>query len=248
MIDVVNVTKKFQDRKKSTTAVDHVSFHVGKGRIVGLVGENGAGKTTILRSISTLVSQDEGTISVAGYDTLKQAEEVKNHIGVLFGGETGLYDRLTARENLLYFGGLYGLPKHTLKNRIDDLSQRFGMRKELDRTVGGFSRGMRQKVAIARAVIHDPEVILFDEPTTGLDITSANVFRDFTRQLQKEGKTIIFSSHIMDEVRSLSDDLILMHQGQLLYSGTAEALYEKEGTDDLNYIFMSNIVRGETYV
>ncbi|MBC2007199.1 ATP-binding cassette domain-containing protein [Listeria welshimeri] len=248
MIDVVNVTKKFQDRKKSTTAVDHVSFHVGKGRIVGLVGENGAGKTTILRSIATLVSQDEGTISVAGYDTLKQAEEVKNHIGVLFGGETGLYDRLTARENLLYFGGLYGLPKHTLKNRIDDLSQRFGMRKELDRTVGGFSRGMRQKVAIARAVIHNPEVILFDEPTTGLDITSANVFRDFTRQLQKEGKTIIFSSHIMDEVRSLSDDLILMHQGQLLYSGTAEALYEKEGTDDLNYIFMSNIVRGETYV
>ncbi|MBF2467077.1 ABC transporter ATP-binding protein [Listeria welshimeri] len=248
MIDVVNVTKKFQDRKKSTTAVDHVSFQVGKGRIVGLVGENGAGKTTILRSIATLVSQDEGTISVAGYDTLKQAEEVKNHIGVLFGGETGLYDRLTARENLLYFGGLYGLPKHTLKNRIDDLSQRFGMRKELDRTVGGFSRGMRQKVAIARAVIHDPEVILFDEPTTGLDITSANVFRDFTRQLQKEGKTIIFSSHIMDEVRSLSDDLILMHQGQLLYSGTAEALYEKEGTDDLNYIFMSNIVRGETYV
>ncbi|MBC1687335.1 ATP-binding cassette domain-containing protein [Listeria welshimeri] len=248
MIDVVNVTKKFQDRKKSTTAVDHVSFHVGKGRIVGLVGENGAGKTTILRSIATLVFQDEGTISVAGYDTLKQAEEVKNHIGVLFGGETGLYDRLTARENLLYFGGLYGLPKHTLKNRIDDLSQRFGMRKELDRTVGGFSRGMRQKVAIARAVIHDPEVILFDEPTTGLDITSANVFRDFTRQLQKEGKTIIFSSHIMDEVRSLSDDLILMHQGQLLYSGTAEALYEKEGTDDLNYIFMSNIVRGETYV
>ncbi|MBC1389785.1 ATP-binding cassette domain-containing protein [Listeria welshimeri] len=248
MIDVVNVTKKFQDRKKSTTAVDHVSFHVGKGRIVGLVGENGAGKTTILRSIATLVSQDEGTISVAGYDTLKQTEEVKNHIGVLFGGETGLYDRLTARENLLYFGGLYGLPKHTLKNRIDDLSQRFGMRKELDRTVGGFSRGMRQKVAIARAVIHDPEVILFDEPTTGLDITSANVFRDFTRQLQKEGKTIIFSSHIMDEVRSLSDDLILMHQGQLLYSGTAEALYEKEGTDDLNYIFMSNIVRGETYV
>ncbi|MBC2251185.1 ATP-binding cassette domain-containing protein [Listeria welshimeri] len=248
MIDVVNVTKKFQDCKKSTTAVDHVSFHVGKGRIVGLVGENGAGKTTILRSIATLVSQDEGTISVAGYDTLKQAEEVKNHIGVLFGGETGLYDRLTARENLLYFGGLYGLPKHTLKNRIDDLSQRFGMRKELDRTVGGFSRGMRQKVAIARAVIHDPKVILFDEPTTGLDITSANVFRDFTRQLQKEGKTIIFSSHIMDEVRSLSDDLILMHQGQLLYSGTAEALYEKEGTDDLNYIFMSNIVRGETYV
>ncbi|MBC1966935.1 ATP-binding cassette domain-containing protein [Listeria welshimeri] len=248
MIDVVNVTKKFQDRKKSTTAVDHVSFHVGKGRIVGLVGENGAGKTTILRSIATLVSQDEGTISVAGYDTLKQAEEVKNHIGVLFGGETGLYDRLTARENLLYFGGLYGLPKHTLKNRIDDLSQRFGMRKELDRTVGGFSRGMRQKVAIARAVIHDPEVILFDEPTTGLDITSANVFRDFTRQLQKEGKTIIFSSHIMDEVKNLSDDLILMHQGQLLYSGTAEALYEKEGTDDLNYIFMSNIVRGETYV
>ncbi|MBA3927553.1 ATP-binding cassette domain-containing protein [Listeria rustica] len=247
MIDVVNVTKKFQDRKKSTTAVDHVSFHVDKGRIVGLVGENGAGKTTILRSIATLITQDEGDITVAGYDTRKQPEEVKNHIGVLFGGETGLYDRLTARENLLYFGGLYGLPKHTLKNRIDDLSKRFGMRKELDRTVGGFSRGMRQKVAIARAVIHDPEVILFDEPTTGLDITSANVFRDFTRQLQQEGKTIIFSSHIMDEVESLSDDIILMHQGQLLYTGTAEDLYAKEGTRDLNYIFMSNIVRGDMY-
>ncbi|MBC2148761.1 ABC transporter ATP-binding protein [Listeria booriae] len=248
MIEVQNVTKKFRDRKKSTTAVDHVSFHIDKGRIVGLVGENGAGKTTILRSIATLITQDEGKITVAGYDNKTQAEEVKSHIGVLFGGETGLYDRLTARENLLYFGGLYGLPKHTLKKRIDDLSLRFGMRKELDRTVGGFSRGMRQKVAIARAVIHDPAVVLFDEPTTGLDITSANVFRDFTRQLQQEGKTIIFSSHIMDEVESLSDDLILMHQGQLLYAGTAEALYAKERTNDLNYIFMSNIVRGDMYV
>ena len=166
-------------------------------------------------------------------------------MGVLFGGETGLYDRLTARENLEYFAGLYGLSKHETKVRIDDLAKMFGMKDYLDRKVGGFSKGMRQKVAIGRTLIHNPEIILFDEPTTGLDITSSNVFRQLVHQLKQEGKTIIFSSHIMEEVSMLCDTVAMIHKGELVHHGNIGELYEEEGSRDLNYIFMSKLVRGE---
>jgi sodium transport system ATP-binding protein len=244
MIEINEVTKKFQDKKKFVTALKHVSFSVKKGEIVGLLGENGAGKTTLLRTVATLLTPTEGSIQVAGYDTIKNPNEVKKRIGVLFGGETGLYDRLTAQENLEYFAALYGLSKHETKVRIDDLSRMFGMRDYLDRKVGGFSKGMRQKVAIARTLIHNPEIILFDEPTTGLDITSSNVFRQLVHQLKREGKTIIFSSHIMEEVTMLCDTVAMMHKGELIFKGDIESLYRTEGSQDLNYIFMSKLVRG----
>ena len=244
MIEIHEVTKQFQDKKKYITALKHVSFKVNKGEVVGLLGENGAGKTTLLRTIATLLTPTEGHVLIGVYDTVKNPDEIKKRIGVLFGGETGLYDRLTARENLEYFASLYGMGKHETKVRIDDLAKMFGMRDYLDRKVGNFSKGMRQKVAIARTLIHNPEIILFDEPTTGLDITSSNVFRQLVHQLKSEGKTILFSSHIMEEVSMLCDSVAMMHKGELVYHGNLEALYKSEGSRDLNYIFMSKLVRG----
>lgn len=248
MIQINEVTKRFKDKKTSITALKHVKFTVERGQVVGLLGENGAGKTTLLRTIATLLTPTDGNVKVAGYDTQKNPEEVKKRIGVLFGGETGLYDRLTARENLEYFAALYGLSKHETKIRIDELARMFGMRDYLNRKVSGFSKGMRQKVAIARTLIHNPEIILFDEPTTGLDITSSNVFRQLVHQLKRDGKTIIFSSHIMEEVSMLCDSVAMMHKGELVYHGDLDDLYKSEGSQDLNYIFMSKLVRGnETY-
>jgi sodium transport system ATP-binding protein len=247
MITIQEVTKKFQDKKKSVTALKHVSFRVDQGHVVGLLGENGAGKTTLLRTIATLLAPTDGHINVAGFDTVREPDEIKKRIGVLFGGETGLYDRLTAQENLTYFASLYGLSKHETKVRIDDLALKFGMRDYMDRKVGGFSKGMRQKVAIARTLIHNPDIILFDEPTTGLDITSSNVFRQLVHQLKREGKTIVFSSHIMEEVSILCDSVVMMHKGELVCHEQLEALYKLEGSRDLNYIFMSKIVRGNEH-
>jgi sodium transport system ATP-binding protein len=247
LIYIHEVTKQFKDKKKYVTALKHVSLSIQKGEVVGLLGENGAGKTTLLRTIATLLTPTEGSIEVAGHDTLKEPNEIKTKIGVLFGGETGLYDRLSARENLQYFARLYGLSKHETKVRIDDLSRMFGMRDYLDRRVGGFSKGMRQKVAIARTLIHNPEIILFDEPTTGLDITSSNVFRQLVHQLKREGKTILFSSHIMEEVSMLCDKVAMMHKGELVYQGDIEELYKTEKSRDLNYIFMSKLVRGDEH-
>ncbi|MFJ7679371.1 ATP-binding cassette domain-containing protein [Peribacillus sp. NPDC046944] len=244
MIEIHEVTKTFQDKKTFITALKHVSLTIGKGQIVGLLGENGAGKTTLLRSIATLLTPTEGSIKVAGFDTLDHPNEIKKKIGVLFGGETGLYDRLTTRENLAYFATLYGLSKHETKVRIEELAVMFGMKDYLDRKVGGFSKGMRQKVAISRTLIHDPEIILFDEPTTGLDITSSNVFRQLVLQLKNQGKTIIFSSHIMEEVTLLCDSVAMMHKGEMVYKGQLESLYKEENSRDLNYIFMSKLVRG----
>ncbi|MBP3952477.1 ATP-binding cassette domain-containing protein [Halalkalibacter suaedae] len=243
MIMINEVTKTFQDKKQFVTALKHVTFSVKKGETVGLLGENGAGKTTLLRTIATLLAPSEGTVTVAGFNTIADPNEIKKRIGVLFGGETGLYDRLTARENLEYFAMLYGLSKHETKVRINDLAKMFGMKDYLDRKVGKFSKGMRQKVAIARTLIHDPEIILFDEPTTGLDITSSNVFRQLVHQLKSEGKTIVFSSHIMEEVALLCDNVAMMHKGELVHHGNLEKLYQSESTRDLNYIFMSKLVR-----
>lgn len=244
MIHIQELTKQFYEKKKYVTALKHVSLKVEVGEVLGLLGENGAGKTTLLRSIATLVQPSSGEIQVDGFDTVKESDEVKKRLGVLFGSETGLYDRLTARENLEYFASLYGLGTHETKVRIEKLAKTFGMRDYLDRRVGGFSKGMRQKVAIARTILHDPDIILFDEPTTGLDITSSSVFRQLVHQLKAEGKTIIFSSHYVEEITMLCDRVAMIHKGELVYEGTLEELYTEENNQDLNYIFMSKLVRG----
>lgn len=246
MIEVKGVSRNFTEKKKTIHAVQDVSFTIQKGEIVGLLGENGAGKTTLLRMMSTVLEPSSGDIFIDGINIHKDPMKVKKKIGVLFGGETGLYDRLTARENLEYFAKLYRMSKQETKTRIDALSRRFGMKDFLDRRVGGFSKGMRQKVTIARTILHNPDVIFFDEPTTGLDITSANMFRELVHQLRKEGKTIVFSSHIMEEVEQLCQSTIMIHKGKMIYYGTNEQLYQEEESRDLNFIFMSRIVRGHS--
>lgn len=243
MITVSNVSKQFKDKKQTVLAANRLDFHIAQGEVVGVLGENGAGKTTLLRMIATLLEPTSGSISVDGHDTVKQSMEVKKRIGVLFGGETGLYERLSARENLEYFASLYGLSRHETKVRIDKLAVQFGMKDYLDRKVGGFSKGMRQKVAIARTIIHNPDILLFDEPTTGLDITSANIFRELIHQLRREGKTIVFSSHIMEEVKLLCESIVIIHKGELVHRGLLDDLYREEQSEDLNYILMTRLVR-----
>lgn len=164
MLEVKNLTKKF----KSFTAVDGVSFEVNKGEILGLIGENGAGKTTIMRMLATMLNVTFGEGKISGYDLVNEPESIRGEIGILFGGEVGLYDRLTARENIMYFAQLNGMSDYDAKKSIEELIVGLEMSEFIDKRVGKFSRGMKQKVAIARSIVHKPSVMLFDEPSTGL--------------------------------------------------------------------------------
>ncbi|MGG4455742.1 ATP-binding cassette domain-containing protein [Brevibacillus porteri] len=239
MIEVKEVSKRF----KEIAAVQHVSFRVEAGEVYGLLGENGAGKTTTMRMMATVLTPTEGDIEISGFSVRQQPLEVRRRIGILFGGDVGLYSRLTARENIAYFGRLYGLEQARLEERIHSLSRLLEMDDFIDRRVGAFSRGMKQKVAIARTLVHDPDVILLDEPTTGLDVTAATIFRRMVRKLQEEGKTILFSSHNMGEINKLCKRVALMHKGKLRFAGGLDALREQFGTEDLDDIFMA-VVEG----
>lgn len=239
MIEVKDVSKRF----KEIAAVQHVSFRVEAGEVYGLLGENGAGKTTTMRMMATVLTPTEGDIEISGFSVRQQPLEVRRRIGILFGGDVGLYSRLTARENIAYFGRLYGLEQARLDERTRSLSRLLEMDVFLDRRVDAFSRGMKQKVAIARTLVHDPDVILLDEPTTGLDVTAATIFRRMVRKLQEEGKTILFSSHNMGEINKLCKRVALMHKGKLRFAGGLDALREQFGTEDLDDIFMA-VVEG----
>ncbi|MFS0555038.1 ATP-binding cassette domain-containing protein [Brevibacillus sp. 179-C9.3 HS] len=239
MIEVKDVSKRF----KEIAAVQRVSFRVEAGEVYGLLGENGAGKTTTMRMMATILSPTEGDIEISGFSVRQQPLEVRRRIGILFGGDVGLYSRLTARENIAYFGRLYGLDQARLQERTCSLSRMLAMDEFIDRRVGAFSRGMKQKVAIARTLVHDPDVILLDEPTTGLDVTAATIFRRMVRRLQAEGKTILFSSHNMGEINKLCKRVALMHKGKLRFAGGLDSLREQFGTDDLDDIFMA-VVEG----
>ncbi|KMZ42889.1 MULTISPECIES: ATP-binding cassette domain-containing protein [Bacillales] len=239
MIEVKDVSKRF----KEIAAVQRVSFRVEAGEVYGLLGENGAGKTTTMRMMATVLTPTEGDIEISGFSVRQQPLEVRRRIGILFGGDVGLYSRLTARENIAYFGRLYGLEQARLEERTLRLSRMLEMDAFLDRRVGAFSRGMKQKVAIARTLVHDPDVILLDEPTTGLDVTAATIFRRMVGKLQEEGKTILFSSHNMGEISKLCKRVALMHKGKLRFAGGLDALREEFGAEDLDDIFMA-VVEG----
>jgi len=239
LIEVQQVTKQFG----TFTALEDVSFRVEAGEVYGLLGENGAGKTTMMRMMATILRPTAGDIEVAGFSVIKGPNEVRRRIGILFGGDVGLYSRLTARENIAYFGSMYGLDRTAIEQRIERLSQMLEMDSFLDRRVGPFSRGMKQKVAIARTLVHDPQVILLDEPTTGLDVTAASMFRQMIGTLQAEGKTILFSSHNMGEIDKLCKRIALIHKGRLQFSGTLQKLREQYGMQDLDDLFMT-VVEG----
>ena len=229
-------------------AVERLSFSIGEGEVLGLIGENGAGKTTTMRMMATILAPTQGEIRINGYSVKKDAMAVRTQLGILFGGDVGFYSRLTARENIAYFGSLYGLRGKELAGRIETLAEMLEMKEFIDRRVGPFSRGMKQKVAIARTLVHDPQVILLDEPTTGLDVSAAAIFRQLITTMRESGKTILFSSHNMGEIEKLCDRVVVIHKGKLLFIGTIASLRRRTGLHDLDDLFLELVTGGRPLV
>ncbi len=207
-----------------------------------MLGENGAGKTTTLRMLATMLKITEGQALINGHDVIKEADKVRGEIGILFGGEVGLYDRLTARENIKYFAELNGMSKEETNKSIEELAKNLDMTEYLNRRVGKFSRGMKQKVAIARSIVHNPSVVLFDEPTIGLDVTSAKIVQDFILKCKSDGRTIIFSSHTIPEVEKLCDRIVIIHKGKIVEEGKLKELEEKYN-NSIEEIFINLIAK-----
>ena len=243
MIAVEGLEKSF-GRRGEVRAVRDVSFVAPNGEITGLLGPNGAGKTTLLRMIATLVAPDAGRARIDGLDVSVDRYAVRRRIGVLSDAR-GLYPRLTARENVRYFGRLHGLSGRTLEARIDGLFATLGLTPIADRRTAGYSQGEKMKVAIARALVHDPDAILLDEPTNGLDIMSVRLLRDALRALRGEGKCLLFSSHVMQEVVALCDRIIVLARGRVVAHGTAGELITRAGTSGLEDAFVALIGTGE---
>src|SRR6476661_9140348 len=238
MIEVRNLSKRFRDKKRGEIrAVDGVSFRCAPGQIYGLLGANGAGKTTTLRMLATILEPTEGTASVCGYDVVAEPEKVRQNVGFL-STATALYPRLTARELVQYFGRLNGLNEEILSVRVDKIFDRLGMNGFRDRRCDKLSTGMKQKTSIARTLVHDPAVMIFDEPTLGLDIMTARTITAFIRECRDLGKTVIFSTHIMGEVEKLCDVIGIIQGGKLLAEGTLAELRERYQERDLEEIFV----------
>ena len=245
MIKVEGVTKVFAGKGKSVTAADNISFSVKEGEIFGLIGTNGAGKTTLIRMISSILSPTSGRIEVFGKETVKNGAEVRKNTGILFGSEAGLYDRLTAYENIEYFARLSGLSGGEIEREIAKLSAFFGMDSYLHRRCGGFSKGMKQKVCFARSIVHNPKVMLFDEPTGGLDIIAAEEVIRFIKQMKEQGKVILLSSHDMAEVEELCDRISVIDKGRILGEGTVQSLIEENCKKSLKEVFF-HLTGGKT--
>lgn len=238
MIEARGLTKTFRDRKRGTfTAVDQVSFRVEPGSIYGLLGANGAGKTTTLRILATLLQPSGGEARVAGFDVTEHASAVRASLGFL-AASTALYGRLTARETIAYFGRLHGMSDDAIAARTIILTEELGMRDFLDRRVETFSTGMKQKTSIARTLIHDPAVLIFDEPTIGLDVLAARTILRFVRDCRGRGKTVIYSTHVMSEVTKLCDRIGVIHGGKLLAEGTLAELASATGKAEMEDIFV----------
>jgi sodium transport system ATP-binding protein len=240
MIEVQALHKSFTTAKTVVKAVDGVSFEARDGQITGLLGPNGAGKTTTLRMLYTLMKPDSGRVLVDGRDTATEAEAVRRALGVLPDAR-GVYKRLTARENIAYFGELHGLDAATIATRTENLVQALNMQDFIDRRTEGFSQGQRTKTAIARALVHDPGNVILDEPTNGLDVMTTRGLREFLRQLRAEGRCVVFSSHIMQEVAALCDRIVIIARGQVVASGTADELRAQTGEENLEDAFVKAI-------
>jgi sodium transport system ATP-binding protein len=238
MVEVRELTKIFRDHKRGrVTAVDRVSFVCRPGEIFGLLGPNGAGKTTTLRMLSTSLRPTSGTARIGGADVTTDPGAVRARIGFL-SGNTGVYGRLTAREMVTYFGRLYGMKGDALERRIDELFDLLGMREYGGVRNERLSSGLRQKVSIARSVVHDPPVMVFDEPTTGLDVMSSRNIVGFIRDCRTRGKSVIFSTHIMSEAVRLCDRVGILHRGRMYAEGTVPEILERAGEDDLENAFI----------
>jgi sodium transport system ATP-binding protein len=245
MIHVEKLTKRFRDlRRGSVSALEEVSFDVQPGEIFGLLGPNGAGKTTCLRILSTVLKPTSGTAVVAGYDVVTHPAEVRARIGFM-SGNTGIYDRMTAWELVEYFGRLYGMEESVLKRRMAEIFSTLQMNDFRDVLGSKMSTGMKQKVSIARTIIHDPPVLIFDEPTMGLDVLVARAVLTAIGSLRDEGKCIIYSTHIMREVEKLCDRTAIIHKGQILAAGTPAELQAQFGESEFEEVFFGLISRAE---
>jgi sodium transport system ATP-binding protein len=233
MIEVSKLHKRFG----KVIAVDEVSFRIDRGEIVGLLGPNGAGKTTTMRVISGLVRATSGSVRVNGVDVTERPQAVQRQLGVMPDGG-GLYKRLTARENIAYFGQLQGLPPELLAERIDQLSELLGMQQIIDRRVEGFSHGERTKVALARAIVHRPGYVLLDEPTNGLDVLTTRAVRKLLLNLKSEGRAVVLSSHLMHEVSQVCDRVIVVSGGRVVADGSLDQLRQLSGCEDLENAFV----------
>uniref|UniRef100_A0A7C4LP21 ATP-binding cassette domain-containing protein n=1 Tax=Schlesneria paludicola TaxID=360056 RepID=A0A7C4LP21_9PLAN len=247
MISVNQLSKRFADLhyEGGFTALDRVSFEVRPGEIFGLLGPNGAGKTTCLRILSTVLKPTSGTALVAGYDVVTHPAEVRARIGFM-SNNTGIYDRMTAYEFVAYYGRLYGIPEDVLQHRIEHLFERLQMTDIRDLLGSKMSTGMKQKVSIARTIVHDPPVLIFDEPTSGLDVLVARKVIDEIRLLREQGKCIIYSTHIMREVEKLCNRIAIIYKGRILALGTVDDLLRRHGCGDLEEVFFELIDRHET--
>src|SRR5579862_9424826 len=227
MIEVRQLVKQFRDNKRGIVrAVDGVSFSCRPGEIYGLLGANGAGKTTTLRILATILAPSQGTAVVAGFDVARDPQSVRSRVGFL-STATALYGRLSAQEMVEYFGRLHGLDEPTLRRRIDEIFARLDMNDFRDRRCDKLSTGMKQKVSIARTLVHDPSVMIFDEPTVGLDIMASRTITEFIRECRDAGKTVVLSTHLMREVEKLCDRIGIIHDGRLLAEGTLAELRQR---------------------
>jgi sodium transport system ATP-binding protein len=245
MIQTDSLCKTFTDRKRGVIhAVENVTFSCHPGEIFGVLGPNGAGKTTLLRMLATILEPTSGSASVAGFDIRAQAQQVRQSIGFLT-GSAALYERLTAREVVTYFGQLFGMEPNALSRRIEELFTELGIHAFADSRCDKLSTGQKQRVSIARAIVHSPPVIFFDEPTSGLDIVAARTVMRFIRRCRDEGRTVVFSTHIMSEVEALCDRIAIIYQGRIAAIGALDELRRQTGKSAIENVFLSLIGESE---
>jgi sodium transport system ATP-binding protein len=243
MIHVERLTKSFRDlRRGQVLAVDNISFDVAAGEVFGLIGPNGAGKTTTMRILCTVLKPTAGTVQLAGFDVVKQPTQVRRHIGFL-SASTAIYDRMSAWELVEYFARLYGLEGDVLKARMEEVFATLRMNDYRDVLGAKMSTGMRQNVSIARAIVHDPPILIFDEPTLGLDVLVARAVLRNIERLREQGKCIVYSTHNMREVEKLCDRVAIVSRGQIQATGTLQQLRDEHRQDDLEELFF-NLVGG----
>jgi len=237
-VEVNGLTKRFFDESRGEVrAVDGIDFSCRAGEIFGLLGANGAGKTTTLRMLATILAPSDGSAAVMGFDVGREPEQVRRHLG-FYSSTTALYPRLTGRETLDFFARINGYPDDRVRDRVEALVDRFGFREYAGVRVDKLSQGMKQKVSIARTVAHDPPVLIFDEPTVGLDVLNALEMQKVIGEFRDEGKTVIFSTHIMSEAERLCDRIAIIHHGRIHACDTLEALRTATGKRYLEDIFV----------
>jgi sodium transport system ATP-binding protein len=248
MIHVQELTKSYSDlRRGQIVALGGISFHANPGQIYGLLGPNGAGKTTALRILSTVLRPTSGTAAVGGFDVLTQSAQVRRRIGYV-SANTAVYDRMTGWETVEYFGRLHGIPRDELRERMELLFDRFKMNDTREVLGAKMSTGMKQKVSVARAVVHDPPVLIFDEATAGLDVLVARALLNTVMELRDHGKCIVFSTHIMREAERLCDRIAILYRGHVLAEGTLEELRDRHRQFDLEELFFQLISQHDNVV